>query len=1240
MVPSGMVNTWQNLVDIMAQVIGVPSALITRLDGDRIEVLVGSETERNPYRPGQRRHPRGSGLYCEAVISGKQELHVEDALADPRWSGNPDLRFNLVSYLGYPILWPDRRPFGTICVLDVKRNDFPDAHRRLIHQFCYTIQNHLEMIYGEARRFATAGNTPYDRLLSFLPNMVYELRVDPDGGARKVLYCSERGAAFFGLDISSPTLGADFLGMIHPDDRDRLDGYLMECALARQPYQSQFRLVLPGGRLRWVDSRSEPEPDGTGRVLFRGVLTDITALKETEEELRLQQQRLKLATEVSGMGVWEMDIASGVSVWNDRMLEIFGIEQDQFDGRSKEWEKLIHPEDRGWVFDAVHRMTEGRNTNTGDRPLPVRIVTPAGEIKWVKGVSGVICDEQGRPVRAIGTALDVTEGHLLVRRLEQSHAALKQAERLARIGSWTWDVAKDHFIWSDMLYEILQWSPADPTPNFEGLQRILTPASFALARATMERCLQSGEAASVDLDAVRTDGEPVFVNAKVQVARDAGGVVTGLFGTVHDITELKQKERYIRSLNERIQLAVKAGGVGIWDMDFSTGRFIWDEQMHALYGRKPGELRGELEEWHAAVHPDDVERASAGWDLSVNATSVFNDEFRIVLPSGELRHIRGQARVFRHPDGSPARALGVNWDVTAERQAAEALHKAKLAAEAAERAKGRFLAIVSHEIRTPMNAVLGMTRLALGTELDTRQRGYLEKIDRSAKALLAIINDVLDLSKIEEGRIELEETRFTLQSVIESVSAVTAIKAEEKGLHLGWTVQPGVAGAWIGDPLRLGQVLINLVSNAVKFTDAGEVAVSIALEPEAETETSPCRTLRFDVRDTGIGLEPGQIERLFQAFSQADSDTSRRYGGTGLGLFICKQLVELMGGSIRVESKPGQGSTFSFTVRVQPAQASGAGPRDEDAPIPELARLAGRRVLVVDDDELNREVAAGFLLAAGLLVDTAVDGVDALDILDRADARFYDAVLLDLQMPRMDGVATARAIRQRQQWSRLPLLALTAHLPEQSRQAALAAGIDACLTKPIDESVLYRTLLQLLPGEAPQTHRPPPAADAAEDLALPAILPGVDLSAALARVNGDQAFLAGLLRRFAQNHAPSAAQLVDDYQSGRREAQAALAHRLVSSAFYLGADGLAGAAAELEAVVRRNGTDDELAECSMQLHNRLDDLVRGLDAWLARGRRSVPSARESDRGASASGAVSKVAQAAVEAAATAQARGS
>jgi PAS domain S-box-containing protein len=467
----------------------------------------------------------------------------------------------------------------------------------------------------------------------------------------------------------------------------------------------------------------------------------------------------------------------------------------------------------------------------------------------------------------------------------------------------------------------------------------------------------------------------------------------------------------------------------------------------ALGFEHPGQMIGKTD---LEVHPPELSRAYRLDDAEVMATNTSKRiEEQHVRPDGSSATVETIKTALLDRDGRVTGTVGIARDISG-RQQAEADRVARRAAEAANQAKSDFLANMSHEIRTPMNAILGMSYLALQSGLNPQQHNHVQRIQGAAESLLGIINDILDFSKIEAGKLEIESIEFNLGDVMEGLGHLVGMNAEDKGLELLFALPPQLPHALVGDPSRLRQVLLNLGYNAVKFTERGEVVIAIAVAGREEH----CIDLRFEVRDTGIGMTADEQQRLFQPFTQADSSTSRRYGGTGLGLSISRRLVQLMGGEIGVDSTPGQGSRFHFTLRfaLQPEPA--------DAPPPLDAGLRGRRTLVVDDNACARELLAGMCGSFGLDIDSAADGHAALRMAQRADAagKPYDLVLLDWKMPGLDGVECARllGLEGSRRHAAPTVLMVTAFSRDDAQRQLTRrqVSVGAVLTKPVTPSTL------------------------------------------------------------------------------------------------------------------------------------------------------------------------------------------
>lgn len=829
---------------------------------------------------------------------------------------------------------------------------------------------------------------------------------------------------------------------------------------------------------------------------------------------------------------------------------------------------------------------------------------------------------------------------------------------------------------------------------------------------------------------VRTPSGPRWLRV------DSTPMPDGRGGTMYngywlDITERKLGEAKFRALFEH-------SFDSYFFFDEDDGVISCNPATLALFGLPTEEaLRGRVP-WTTPLSP---ERQPDGEASAVSARRLLaeaDDAGRPQMREWQFAGAGGRAftvelAVIPIQQGSRRLYCLIAHDVTLKKEAEAAMLRARDAAEAAAQLKSSFLANMSHEIRTPMNAILGMTHLALRDDMSPRQRNYIEKAHRSAHGLLAILNDILDLSKIESGRLDIEHIDFRLDTVVNHMVDVIGIKAEEKGLELLFSAEPGLPTALIGDPVRLGQVLINLGSNAIKFTEHGDVIIGVELKSRDDRAVE----LHFTVSDSGIGMDEAQIARLFQPFTQADSSITRRYGGTGLGLTISRQLVELMGGRIWVDSEPGRGSTFHFTARfglqagadVVPERLHGAVPgssvlvvddhpgarevlaalcrgiglevdtagggdealdmlaadggrhglmlvdwkmpgmdgvrlaeelrrrwpqrsmrlilvtalgRDDvatqsagrhfeavlhkpvtpsalldavsqaygrraDAHMPtpgderleaSMAAVTGARVLLVEDNELNQELAHDLLERAGVEVTIAGDGQQAVDLL--AAGKRFDAVLMDCQMPVMDGYTATRALRGLPGLENLPVIAMTASVLEADRARMYDCGMNDCIPKPLDVPQMFATLARWVHPQPGADRQSGAASPATPDDAVPA-LPGIDTAAGLAHCMGKPQLYRRVLRAFLRGQRDFAAQFDEARRGPDAQAAARLAHTLRGLAGTVGALTLYGLASELEERLAREADEADIDAAATALMRELDALIDALlpHPWIA-----------------------------------------
>ncbi|MBI5919375.1 MAG: response regulator [Nitrosomonadales bacterium] len=558
------------------------------------------------------------------------------------------------------------------------------------------------------------------------------------------------------------------------------------------------------------------------------------------------------------------------------------------------------------------------------------------------------------------------------------------------------------------------------------------------------------------------DGGFYWVDSTIVPFMDTDGKPLRYVSIRTDITKRKVNELLVRQTTERLNLALDGSNLALWDWNPISGEVYLSERWAVLLGDTPKPTTTTIEALAELTHPQDrVMLHQNVVALLKGESSFYEVEHRVRTRDDRWIWVQSHGKVVeRDADGRALRVAGTNADVTERREAEDELVRAKEAAESASVVKSDFLANMSHEIRTPMNGIIGMTELALDTDLTTEQREYLGLVKTSAASLLGIINDVLDFSKIEAGHMKLEHIEFSLEHALSQTMKTLALRAHEKGLELLLHVASDVPDWLLGDPGRLRQVMVNLVGNAIKFTEAGEIEVSVRYAQVVEDEGI---TLQFSVRDTGIGIPYDKLDLIFDSFSQADSSTTRKYGGTGLGLSICKRLAELMGGHIWVESEPGQGSVFHVTARFGIASEHTARPAHA------TGQLKGMPVLVVDDNPTNRTLLLEMLSSWKMCPFAVEDGPQALAELERAaqDGTPYAWVLLDMRMPGMDGFTVAEHIRQHPDYTFSTIMMLTSEGQRGDAARCRDLGVSTYLLKPITQSDLFDAMMTTMGAPAP-----------------------------------------------------------------------------------------------------------------------------------------------------------------------------
>lgn len=913
------------------------------------------------------------------------------------------------------------------------------------------------------------------------------------------------------------------------------------------------------------------------------------------------EQRWRAVLEGTETGVWDWNAQTNQVYFSPTWKSMLGYAEDEVGDSLAEWDTRIHPDDKQAVYADLERHFSGQTPlyeNTH------RVRCKDGYYKWILDRGKVFSwGEDGRPLRVVGTHTDVSAEYELkthIHRLAANVPGVLYQYRLFPDGRScfpfaTSELKKVYGFTPDELKE--DASPAFAVIHANDLDRI----SASIQESAQQLTLWRGEY-RVHLP---SKGER-WLAGQAQPERLEDGS-TLWHGYIADITESKVQQLKLQETETRFRLTMEATDTGLWSWDLNTNRVTWSDESFTQLGYQPHEFEVSLEKFQALMHPDDLAQAFQVIEQQMLQKQRFQTQFRLRNQSGGWSWIEGRGKVTDFDaDGRPSFMMGTHTNITRVKQTEAALEAAKQTADQASQAKSDFLANMSHEIRTPMNGIIGLSELGARETDPQRLQDQLSKINQSGRLLLGILNDILDFSKIEAGQLILDAQPFYLPTMLDQIYSLFAPTAAEKNLHLTLDIEPQVAAAYLGDELRIRQILTNLLANAIKFTAQGQVTVKLLLKQSEEDSHQPVHWIHFAIEDTGIGISDEQQKKLFQAFSQAHARITRDYGGTGLGLIISQRLVEALGGEgIHLQSQLHQGSTFSFDLPLLQCSSEEQQwlSQQQVKPQAQLSHLEGH-VLLAEDNLINQEVALAQLQSMGLKVTLVENGEQAVEI---AKTKSFDLILMDIQMPIMDGYAATRTLRE--QGVSTPIIALTAAAMAEDKAKALAAGMNGHLAKPIETAALHHILLQYFPlpleatgkvqDEQPRTLAPASFSEA--NLEGPK-WGSLDLERGLKQLSGNLPLYQRLLNQFAEQLERDYRPLIDQLKHlpANRDAQAyseaqKQAHALKGVAGNLGLPQMMQLATQLDAVLKKAQCPE--AELIQAYAHEVDQLAQELRAY-------------------------------------------
>jgi PAS domain S-box-containing protein len=752
--------------------------------------------------------------------------------------------------------------------------------------------------------------------------------------------------------------------------------------------------------------------------------------------------------------VWKNRENWPVEAVSKNITKYYGYDPQEYTSNTLVYANQIHKDDLEHVFNEVVAASQS-TLNTFDHE-PYRYQAKNGSFHWVKDSTTIIRNEDNEITHYVGYLTDITYVKETELKLSDSQKRWGFAIEGNGDGLWDWNLLSDEIFYSNRLKEILELtSDTKFYPSYKWKQKV-HPDDAQLVHETFDELLK-GDAKTFHIEhrmLIQNGKYRWVLNRGIITDTTSYGVPTRIIGTLVDISKRKKQEKEIAQSKEMLADAQRLAKLGSWSYIIESQKVEFSQEMYSIFEIQDEDIPT-YQTFINAIHPDDKESVQDIIEEALEYKHPYEFQHRIIMQDGHIKHCISIGIItFSEEDHSYVLKATLQ-DISEHKKIEHTIQDAKQSAENANQAKSDFLANMSHEIRTPLNGVIGLTDLTLETDLSEEQRNYLTRAKTSSHALLNVLNDILDYSKIEAGKLDIENIPLSLEQIVKNVYDLFSFQALEKNIELNYKIDQDIPPVILGDPLRLTQIINNLIGNALKFTQKGTIDITIS----SIGKTSKICELEFAIHDTGIGMSSEQSEKLFRAFSQADVSTTREYGGTGLGLSISKQLVDMMDGSIWVTSKKDVGSTFSFTLMAEISPLLHLDNQNSKFKANEYEPLSGNTILLVEDNEINQLVATKNLEKYDLDIVIANNGLEAIEYVKTHN---FDLILMDLQMPIMGGIEATQKIRKIDLKSTTPIVAMTAAVMEKDKALTEEAGMNAHLAKPLNQADLKTILHRYL----------------------------------------------------------------------------------------------------------------------------------------------------------------------------------